>query len=60
MTTDKIKIEHKLNKQINIKLLCYLQQRARWKVKVNTCADLNFKLKCISFMVINLFNMYRI
>jgi hypothetical protein len=33
MTADKIKIEYKLNKQIDIKLLYYLQQRARWKVK---------------------------
>jgi len=32
MTTNKIKIEYKLNKQIYIRLLYYLQQCARWKV----------------------------
>jgi hypothetical protein len=34
MTTDKRKIEYKLNKQINIKLY-YLQRRARWKVNMS-------------------------
>jgi len=32
MIADKIKIEYKLMKEINIKLLYYLQQRTHWKV----------------------------
>jgi len=34
MTTDKTKIEYKLNKQIYIKLLYYLQQRAAGRLRV--------------------------
>jgi hypothetical protein len=34
MTANKIKVKYKLNKQINIKLLYYLQRRACWKVNM--------------------------